>query len=219
MALAARERSGEGQFVDVSMLDSMISAMASNYAYFMSSGVVPRPMGTAFSTIVPYRTFSTADRDIAIAVASDKLWAGLCRAIGRTDLEAHPEYATNALRVKYRGSLEPLLVAIFGGAPAAEWVQRLHAEGVPCALVRTLAEVAEDPQVAVREMFAEVNHPVAGPFRVTGPPVKLSATPGHVGQAAPGLGEHTRTALAELLGLRAEELNEMAATGIIHVEA
>ncbi|HYM12492.1 MAG TPA: CoA transferase, partial [Bryobacterales bacterium] len=94
MALHARERTGAGQFIDVSMLDGLISAMGSNFANYLGSGVVPGPLGTAFNTIVPYRTFSTADRDIAIAAASDKLWAALCRAIDRPDLAGDPRYAS-----------------------------------------------------------------------------------------------------------------------------
>ena len=215
MALANLERSGSGQYVDVSMLDGMISVMASNFGYYAGSGILPRPMGTAFATIVPYRTFPTADRDIAIAVASDKLWTAFCGAIGRPELEAHPDYSTNAARVEHRGVLEPLLMEIFRGAAAGDWLRRLGAAGVPCALVRNMTEVVEDPQTAVRGMFVEQDHPAAGAFRVTGPPVKLSATPGMAGRAAPLLGEHTRSALTEVLGLSQDELERMEREGLI----
>ena len=119
MALESRNRTGVGQFVDVSMLDSMISAMSSNFANFFGmnsqqgSKVIPGSMGTRFGTIVPYRGFPTADRDIVIAVASNKLWVDFCGAIGRTDLAEHPDYSSNALRVKNRGVLEPLITSIF----------------------------------------------------------------------------------------------------------
>src|SRR5579864_579835 len=109
LALQARERTGEGQFVDVGMLDSMISAMASSYAFFLGSGTTPKPMGTRFPTIVPYRGFPTADRDIVIAVASGKLWVDFCASIGHPELTEHPDYATNAARVKNREVLEPML--------------------------------------------------------------------------------------------------------------
>jgi formyl-CoA transferase/CoA:oxalate CoA-transferase len=210
LALRARETTGAGQFVDVSMLDSMISAMTSNYANYFGSGIPPRPLGTAFASIVPYRTFAAADREMAIAVASDKLWAAFGPAIGRPELVTHPDYATNALRVKNRGVLEPMLAGIFRTATAAEWARRLGAAGVPCTPVRTIGEVAEDPQAAVREMF-----PTVGPLPVTGVPVKLSATPGSVGDIAPKLGEHTRAALAVLLDLDETQLDRLARDGVI----
>lgn len=210
MALRARDRAGVGQFVDVSMLDSMISAMASNYANYLGSRIVPKPLGTAFASIVPYRTFPTSDREIAIAVASDKLWNAFCPAMGRPDLAAHPDYCSNALRVKNRAVLEPLLAKIFRGATAAEWTRRLGDAGVPCSPVRTLQEVAEGPQAAARGMFV----PVDG-FAVTGPPVKMSASPGRVRTAAPRLGEHTREALAALLGLPEDEFERLKAGGVV----
>src|SRR5712692_213337 len=148
MALHARERTGVGQFVDVSMLDGMISAMGSNFANYLGSGVVPGPMGTAFKAIVPYRTFPTADRDIAIAGASDKLWAAFCRAIEMPELAEDPRYASNALRVENRGTLEPLLMEVLRKATSQEWQERFDRCGVPCEPVRTREEVCADPQCA-----------------------------------------------------------------------
>ena len=101
LALRAREKTGVGQFVDVSMLDSMISTMSSNYMSFLGSNVVPKPMGTSFPTVVPYRVYHASDREFAIAVGSEKLWAAFCTAIERPDLEKHPNYETNALRISH----------------------------------------------------------------------------------------------------------------------
>jgi crotonobetainyl-CoA:carnitine CoA-transferase CaiB-like acyl-CoA transferase len=215
LAIEARNRTGEGQLVDVSMLDSMISAMASNYANFFGANydgarIVPGPLGTRFGTIVPYRGFPTADRDIVIAVASGKLWVDFCGAIGRPDLAEHPDYGTNALRVKNREVLEPLIASIFRTRPSAHWVAHLRACGIPCAPVKTLDEVGQDPQAAERGMFPEV-----GGFTVTGPPVKLSATPGSIPRPAPHLGEHTREALVELLGCDDAALDRMESSGVI----
>jgi len=215
MALRARDHTGVGQFVDVSMLDSMISAMASNFANYAGTGVVPRPFGTAFYSVVPYRTFPTADRDLAFAVGSEKLWVAFCGAIDRPELADHPDYRTNALRVKNRGALEPLLAGIFRQATAEEWVRRLSAVGVPCTPVRTLQEVFEDAQAAAREMFVSIEHSTAGRFPVTGLPVKLSATPGRVRSPAPVLGQHTLEALKSLLGLSVDELERLAGNGIV----
>lgn len=210
MALRARERTGAGQFVDISMFDSMISTMCSSYAYFAGSGNVAGPMGTAFATIVPYRTFPARDREFALAVGSEKLWGAFCGAIGRAELASHPDYLTNALRVKNRGVLEPLLIDIFRQADGREWIERLGAAGVPCSLVNNVREVFESPQAQGRHMF-----PMAGEFAVTGPPIKFSATPGAPPSGAPKLGEHTRAALMELLGVDGERLSELAAAGVI----
>ena len=215
MALRARDVSGAGQFVDVSMLDSMISAMTSNFVNYLGSGVVPRPLGTAFPSIVPYRTFRARDREIAVAVGSEKLWRIFCESIGRPDLTDHPDYATNAVRVKNRRVLEPLLAGIFSQETADHWFRKLNAAGFPCSPVRTIDEVVNDPQAAVRAMFPTVVHPTAGPVAATGPPVKLSATPARVSTAAPLLGEHTRQALAELLDLDPAQLDELESAEII----
>ena len=211
MALEARNRTGEGQFVDVSMLDSMISAMASNFAYFEGSGIVPEALGTRFGTIVPYRGFPTADRDVVIAVASAKLWEQFCRAVDRPEWSANPDYSTNALRVKHRGVLEPAIEEIFRTGTSAEWVAKLGAHGIPCAPVRTLDEVAADPQVADRGMLPEIDG-----FRVTGPPVKFSATPGRVARPAPKLGEHSAELLKELLRMSDVQITGLIESGVVH---
>lgn len=215
MALRAREQTGLGQFVDISMFDAMISSMCSSYAYFAGSGKVAGPMGTAFATIVPYRTFPAKDREFALAVGSEKLWVAFCRAIGRPDLADDPDYASNALRVKNRGVLEPLLIDIFRQQNGQEWIERLSAEGIPCSLVNNVREVFESPQARARNMFPQVPHAGDEGFAVTGPPIKFSATPGQAGSGAPKLGEHTRAVLAELLGLDAKAIEELAGQGVI----
>jgi crotonobetainyl-CoA:carnitine CoA-transferase CaiB-like acyl-CoA transferase len=215
MAVESRNKTGQGQFVDVSMMDSMISAMASNYANFfggLSNGAttIPGAMGTRFGTIVPYRGFPTADRDIVIAVASNKLWIDFCGAIERPDLAVNPDYSTNALRVKNRDVLEPMISGIFRTKPSAYWVEQFRKCGIPCAPEKTLDEVAADPQAIERGMFPEVDG-----LRVTGPPVKFSATPGAVSRRAPHLGEHTREVLAELMGFDEKQLDALVASGVI----
>lgn len=215
LALHARERSGQGQSIDVSMFDGMISAMCSNFAYYLGSGDVPSPMGTAFKTIVPYRTFAAADRDIAVAAGSDKLWVSFCAAIGAPHLADDPRYATNPQRVQNRRTLEPLLAKIFRQATCAEWVSRLSRAGVPCSPVRTFEEVRADPQAIVRQMFPVLTQSSAGNVTVTGLPVKLSATPGRIRFAAPGRGQHTRAVLRSLLCLDEAALDRLESEGVI----
>jgi len=216
LALWARKRTGMGQYVDVSMLDSMISTMSSNYMSYLGSGEVPAPMGTAFPTVVPYRVFHTKDRAVAIAVGSEKLWFAFCRAIERPDLEQRPEYATNAERIRNRETLEPLLEDVFRARPVAEWITRLQAAGIPASPVRNFEEVAGHPQSAVRCMFREMDHPTAGRHRVIGTPVKLSETPGATGEPAPLLGQHTHEVLRELLGLDGASFDSLAERSIVY---
>ncbi len=210
MALRARERTGEGQYVDVSMQDCMISAMSSNYMTFLGSGVPPRPLGAGFPTVAPYTVFEGSDRGFAVAVGSEKLWSTFCATIGRADLERHPLYATNALRCVNRGAMEAVLGEVFVARRAAEWIELLRAAGIPCSLVRTFDEVAADKQSAVREMFPEVEG-----YRVTGTPVKMSATPGHPSGGAPRPGEHSRAVLREVLGLDAEAMDGLVERGVL----
>ena len=219
LALRARERTGQGQFIDVSMLDGMISTMSSNYMSYLGSGRIPQPMGTAFPTVVPYRVFHTLDRPIAVAVGSEKLWSAFCRAIERPDLEKHADFETNTARIRNRAVLEPLLDEVFSTRAVGEWMDRLQAAGIPSSPVRNFEDVVEHPQSAVREMFPTLHHPTAGPHRVTGTPVKLSDTPGRPGLPAPLLGEHTRETLGELLGLSADALDSLFARGVVYEAA
>ncbi len=216
MALRAREKTGVGQYVDVSMQDCMISTMTSNYMYYLASGVVPKPLGTGFSTVAPYRVFEGADRGFSIAIGSEKLWTAFCGAVGRPDLEKHPDFADNRSRCVNRSALERELNAVFAGRTADEWVAILHAAGIPATPVRDFGDVAAHPQSAARGMFPEIEHPTEGRQRVTGPPVKFSETPGGTPSgSSPRPGEHTRMALAELLGLDEDAVNGLFEAGVL----
>jgi crotonobetainyl-CoA:carnitine CoA-transferase CaiB-like acyl-CoA transferase len=215
LALRARESTGRGQYVDVSMLDSMISTMSSNYMSFLGSGNIPKPMGTAFPTVVPYEVFHTKDRAIAIAIGSEKLWAAFCGALGQPELAGHSDYATNALRIRNRVALKSVLEVAFRTAAAAEWLARLQSAGIPASLVRNFEEVASHPQCEVRQMFPELDHPTAGKHRVTGTPVKLSENPGGPSTPAPLLGQHTRETLRKFFDLTDSALDDLAARRVI----
>jgi crotonobetainyl-CoA:carnitine CoA-transferase CaiB-like acyl-CoA transferase len=214
LALRTREQTGEGQYVDVAMQDSMISAMSSNYMSYLGSGKIPTPLGASFGTVVPYTVFSAQDRAFSIAVGSEKLWAAFCEAIAHPELTNHPDFATNPLRVTNRPALEKVLAAVFRLRPMAEWVARLRAAGIPCSPVLNFEEVASFPQTKLRAMFPVIDHP-AGPQTITGTPIKLSATPGSPGGPAPLLGEHTAAVLKELLGLDNQAITELEQAGVI----
>jgi crotonobetainyl-CoA:carnitine CoA-transferase CaiB-like acyl-CoA transferase len=193
----------------------MISAMSSNYMSYLGSGNVPRPLGSGFPTVVPYRVFEASDRPFSIAIGSEKLWSAFCLAIDRPDLEPEPDFANNARRVQNRHRLEAILAAEFRKRSMPEWVDRLRSVGIPCSPVRSFQEVAEDSQTALRNMFPTIACPLAGPQRVIGPAVKLSETPARVGTSAPKLGEHTNAALGELLGLDANQIQVLTESGVI----
>jgi crotonobetainyl-CoA:carnitine CoA-transferase CaiB-like acyl-CoA transferase len=215
LALRAREATGTGQYVDVSMLDGMISTMSSNYMSYLGSGVVPKPMGTSFPTVVPYRVYEASDRAVAIAVGSERLWAIFCVTIGRPELEKHPDYRTNALRITNREKLEPILENVFATRTAKDWVKLLQAAGVPSSMVRNFEEVEKHAQADVRKMFPTLNHPAAGIHKVTGTPVKLSETPGRPNLPAPLLGEHTRAVLREMFDLSDKRVDDLIARGVV----
>ena len=215
MALQHRNRTGLGQYIDVSMFDSMISAMSSNYMSHLGSGVTPKPMGSAFPTVVPYRVFHASDRVFSIAVGSEKLWAAFCEAIGHLELRENPDYASNASRIQNRHELERKLEEIFSARTAAEWIRVLGSAGVPSSLVLNFAEVVEHPQSAFREMFPWMEHPTAGAHQITGSPIKMSETPGRPSTGAPLLGQDTPAVLQELLGLNSETVGELTAGGVI----
>ncbi len=214
-ALRSRESTGTGQYVDVSMLDGMISAMASNYANFFGSGTTPHPWGTGFGTIVPYACYPTADREIALAVASEKLWRSFCQGVDRPEWADHERFRTNALRIAHRAELEPLIAAVLASKSSGEWIEIFRRTGVPATLVNTLDDVATDPQSSVREMFPVVDHPTAGPIRVTGAPLKLSETECTPLHPAPFHGEDTGAVLTELLGLTPHDLDRLKQRGTI----
>ena len=132
MALRARDQTGQGQFVDVSMFDGMISAMSVVFLNHLGGGPGARPMGTAYANIVPYQVFRARDAGFGVAIGSEKLWSAFCQAIDRRDLEASSDFATNAQRSKNRVILEKTLTDHFSRRPAAEWIQALRATGVPC---------------------------------------------------------------------------------------
>jgi CoA:oxalate CoA-transferase len=215
MALRSRDQTGQGQFVDVSMYDGMISAMSVVFLTHLGGGAAARPMGTAYSTLVPFRVFRARDTSFGFSVGSEKLWLALCQAIDRRDLETHTDFVTNTQRVKNRMMLEKVLADHFCQRPAEEWILALRAKGVPCSLVQSLPQVVEDPQASFREMFPMINHPTAGSGRVVGCPIKLSDIPGQATRPAPLLGEHSRQVLHDLLGLDRASAGALIANGVV----
>src|SRR4051812_38257150 len=215
-ALHARETTGRGQFIDVSMLEGQLGILSGMIGAYVADGIVPGPLGTAYGALLPYQTFRTKTRDIAIGVGSDKLWKTFCPLLGLEALTADPRYVTNAARNANRASLVEALQQAFLTKSYEEWEPVLLAAGVPVGAVNTLEAVVTHPQVAARRALVETDHPVAGAVTMTAPPVRMSETPGSVRSPAPLLGQHTEQVLRERLALNDVEIARLRADGVIN---
>jgi len=214
-ALHARERTGRGQFVDVSMLEGQLGILSGMIGAFVADRIVPEPLGTAYGALLPYQTFRTRTRDIAIGVGSDKLWRTFCPLIGLPELVGDPRFVTNAARNANRPALIDALQSAFLARTFEEWEAILVPAGVPMGAINTIDRVVSHPQVAARGVLVECDHPVAGRVKSVGPPVRLSDTPGRVRTPAPLLGEHTEEVLSARLGLTPAELTRLRESGVI----
>jgi crotonobetainyl-CoA:carnitine CoA-transferase CaiB-like acyl-CoA transferase len=215
LALRARERTGRGQAIDVSMLEGQLSLLGTMIGGYLADGQSPAPMGTAYKALLPYQTFRTKTRDLALAVGSEKLWKVFCPVIGCPELADDPRYRTNADRAKHRDTLIPRLQEVFLTRTYEEWEPLLLANGIPFGAINGIAEVVDHPQVAARNALVEVDHPRAGKVRIVGAPVRLSDTPGSVRTPSPSLGEHTEEVLRGVLGLGDEAVARLRAAGVI----
>jgi crotonobetainyl-CoA:carnitine CoA-transferase CaiB-like acyl-CoA transferase len=215
LALRVKEKTGRGQSIDVSMLEGQLSLLGSMIGAYFADGEAPAPMGTAYKALLPYQTFRTKTRDLALAVGSEKLWKVFCPVIGRPDMTDDPRYRTNADRVKNRDSLIEALQDVFSTRTYEEWESVLLAAGIPMGAINSIGQVVEHPQVAARGALVEMNHPRAGKVKMVGAPVRLSKTPGSVRTPAPMLGEHTDEVLGDLLGLSKDEIANLRAAGVL----
>ena len=214
-ALHARERTGRGQYIDVSMLEGQLGILSGMIGAYLADGVVPQPLGTAYSALLPYQTFRTMTRDIAIGIGSDKLWRTFCPLLGLPQLAGDPRYVNNAARNANRQSLIAALQDAFLTKTYEEWEAILLPAGVPMGAINTLDAVVAHPQVAARGALVDCDHPVAGRIRMTGPPVRMSETPGAVRTPAPLLGEHTDNVLRSRLAIDEDELARLRREKVI----
>ncbi|HEY0035408.1 MAG TPA: CoA transferase, partial [Longimicrobium sp.] len=190
-ALAERATSGRGQRVEVSLFDSALAGLVNVTQAALVTGREPRRWGNAHATIVPYQAFDAADRAFVVAVGNDAQWRRLCEAIGADDLRDDDRFATNPGRVEHRNELVPVLAALFRGAPAAEWLGRMEAAGVPCAPVQTVGEALRDPVLLERAGLWRMEGAGYGSVDTVASPLRLERTPSGLHRPAPALGEHT----------------------------
>jgi formyl-CoA transferase/CoA:oxalate CoA-transferase len=212
MALYARERTGRGQLVDVSMLDTVAALLTYQAGIYFATDVPPVRLGNRHPTIVPYETFAASDGEFVLAVGNDDQWRRFCGVAG---LDQDERFATNRGRVTGYVELRPLVAARLKPHPRRYWIDKLTAAGVPCGSVRDLREVFSDPQLIARDMIVPMQHAAAGDIRVLGTPIKLSDTPAALRAAPPTLGQHTESVLSHDLGLGHEAIGNLRTTGVI----
>ena len=211
-ALRHAERTGEGQHLDMALLDTQVAMLANLGANYLVSDQAPGRMGNAHQNIVPYQVFEVAPRAdggkdfIILAVGNDGQYAKFCEVAGRPDLASEPRFVKNADRVRHRAELVPMLETVMKTRPKADWLSALEAAKVPCGAINSLDEVFADPQVQARGMVTHWQHPLRADLPLVSSPIKLEKTPVRTDRPPPMLGQHTDEVLGELLGVDAARL-------------
>ena len=200
VALHHRNRTGEGQLVDVGMLDCQVAVLENAISRYVTSGINPVPIGNRHPTVTPFSAFTAKDGNVIVSAANDRLWEKLCQVLGRMELINDERFVTNAKRTENVKALTDILNTIFKDKTINEWIEILEDAGLPCAPINTIDRVVHDVHIQSREMILEVEHPVAGKLKMPGLPVKLSETPGAIDAPAPLLGQHTEEVLKNVLG-------------------
>ncbi|MFN0073702.1 MAG: CaiB/BaiF CoA transferase family protein [Chloroflexota bacterium] len=211
-ALRARDITGEGQQVDVSMLESGIALQVWETSGYFATGEVPEPLGSAHRTSAPYQALRTADGYVTIGATSPRNWTAFCHAVGLNDLEEDERFSTNAARRARYEELATLIEAVTMTRPSDHWYRLLEDAGVPCGVLNRLDQVENDEHIKARGFIREFDHAKLGKVRATGSPVRLSKTPVRLERAGPVLGEHSREVLASV-GVSASELNSLEEAG------
>ena len=208
-ALQVREKTGVGQYIDISLFDSQLAWLANVGSNFLVSGSLPKRYGNAHANIVPYQSFATSDGYFALAVGNDRQFQRLCNLLGHPEWSIDTRFMTNKGRVDYRDDLIPLLQAALLARPAEEWLAALEAAEIPCGPIHTLDKVFAEPQVTEREMLIGMEHPVTGNIAMVGSPLKMQATPVSYRLPPPRLGEHTSQVLKDVLGYSDHQVQDM----------
>jgi crotonobetainyl-CoA:carnitine CoA-transferase CaiB-like acyl-CoA transferase len=214
-ALYARDKTGQGQYLDVGLMDCMVSLLTYVGQYHLIDGRVPGPIGSAHQSVVPYQAFATEDIYIVVAVFVEKFWHAFCEVLGIDELAEDPRFVDNDQRRDHREELTPILERIFLTRSGNEWVKLLSEAGVPCSPINTLDRVFSETQVAARDMLAETDHPRAGRIRSIGNPVKTSPSVEQSSAPAPLLGQHTGEVLRDILKYAPQHVLRLREEGVI----
>ncbi len=197
-ALLARQHTGRGQYIDMSLLDVQVAGLANQGMNYLTTGISPQRMGNAHPNIVPYQTFRAKDKEFIIACGNDKQFVDLCHAIGKSELLAETKFLKNPDRVKYREQLIAILTEHFMTNTAQYWVDAIHARKVPVGVINSIEDALNEPQIQHRKMVVNLPHVLNSEFKMIASPMKLSDTPVEYRHAPPLLGEHTQQILQEI---------------------
>ncbi len=214
-ALNHRDRTGEGQWVNLALLDVQVAVLANQAMNCLVGGTPPQRLGNAHPNIVPYQAFPTQDGYIILAVGNDGQFAKFCQVVGRPDLAADERYATNPARVAHRKELVPIIEELLTQRASRDWLDALEAVGVPCGPINDLTQVFADPHVQARRIHQDLPHPNLGTVPTVASPIRYSATPIEHEVAPPTLGQHTDAVLGEALGLCAADIAALRDKGVI----
>ncbi len=215
LALLARQQTGQGQKIDLSMLDCQVALLTYQAGIYFATGESPNRMGNQHPTITPYETYRCQDGYINVACGNDNMWRTFCRILGQEAWVDDPRFRTNADRVQHRRQLGALLEPVMLQRTTQEWIDELRKNGLPCGPIQTVSQVCDDPQVLARDMVVPLEHPKAGPIRVTGLPLKLSDTPGAIHCPPPLLGQHTSEVLHDWLHVDSDEVSVLQQEGVV----
>nr|WP_276617165.1 CaiB/BaiF CoA-transferase family protein [Pseudomonas syringae] len=214
-ALAHRDQSDIGQYIDMALLDVQVACLANQGMNYLTTGIAPKRLGNAHPNIVPYQDFPTADGDLILTVGNDSQFRKFAAVAGQPQWAEDPRFLTNKLRVAHRAELIPLIRQVTVFKTTAQWVSELEAAGVPCGPVNDLAQVFADPHVVARGLAIELPHVLAGRVPQVASPIRLSETPVEYTRAPPLLGEHTAQVLQALLGIGEEEITVLREAGVL----
>jgi crotonobetainyl-CoA:carnitine CoA-transferase CaiB-like acyl-CoA transferase len=214
-ALRHRDLTGEGQLVDVSLLDTQVALLTNVASNHLIGGMGHQRLGNDHPNLAPYGVFRAKDRWFTLGVANQGQWNKFCVIIERPGLENDPRFTTNADRIENRTELAGVLTQVFGERSAQEWLDALQDAGLPCGPINDIPDVFTHPQVGDRKLIIEVEHPTAGQVKVTGFPYKLSATPAEVRLPPPLLGQHTEEILTDILGYDSQDVTSLQDRGVI----
>ncbi len=188
-ALRVRDRTGQGQHIDIALIETTMSLLSNVASNYLISGEEASRFGNGHPNIVPYQAFHTRDGHVVVSCGNDRLYQSLCRLLGREDLASDPRFATNPQRVRNRNELVPVLQEAFLARTTDEWLPELRAAGIPCGPINSVSQIFNDPHIQARGYVWECDHPKAGKIKLAGSPMHFSETPTRLYKAPPLLGE------------------------------
>ena len=219
-ALYERNFSGEGQLLDLSMLDCQVALAENAFSRYMATGEIPEPLGSRHPAFTPFQAFPTSDGYIVVAVigGTNDQWDLFCYAINRMDLVDDARFSDGWLRTAHHADLEPIISAVIQEHSTDFWIKRFRDLEIPCSSVDNIAQARDNPQLEARSMFREVEHKDFGAATMVESPIRLSRTPGGIAGPEPELGEHTQAILEEVLGITGQDFADLVAKGVVAVE-